>query len=138
MATDTLPGADLQPLLQPVNNMHRWSPTAESPLASSAQPASPGLAGPEDRAHSRKIIQLLGGTHMAFGRGIHACPGAPLARTEARVTLERLFDRTTDIRIDEAQHGPAGARRYEYVPTFILRGLMELHLEFTPVDAAAR
>ena len=27
----------------------------------------------------------------------------------------------------------ADARRYEYEPTFILRGMTELHLEFTPV-----
>lgn len=68
--------------------------------------------------------------HIAFGRGIHTCPGAPLARAEARVGLERLLDRTTDIRISEAHHGPAGARHYTYVPTYILRGLTELHLEF--------
>ena len=29
-------------------------------------------------------------------------------------------------------HGPANDRRYQYVPTYILRGLTELHLEFTP------
>ena len=70
--------------------------------------------------------------HLAFGRGIHACIGAPLARAEAKVSLERLFDRTSDIRIDESKHGPAGARRYDYEPTFLLRGLRELHLELTP------
>ena len=37
--------------------------------------------------------------HLAFGRGIHTCPGAPLARTEARVSLERILDRTTDIHL---------------------------------------
>ncbi len=68
--------------------------------------------------------------HLAFGRGIHSCPGAPLARAETRVGLERLLDRTTDIRICEAHHGPAGNRRYQYIPTYILRGLTELHLEF--------
>ena len=68
--------------------------------------------------------------HLAFGRGIHSCPGAPLARAETRVGLERLLDRTTDIRISEAHHGPAGDRRYQYIPTYILRGLTELHLEF--------
>jgi cytochrome P450 len=68
--------------------------------------------------------------HLAFGRGIHSCPGAPLARAETRVGLERLLDRTTDIRISEAHHGPAGSRRYQYIPTYILRGLTELHLEF--------
>ena len=68
--------------------------------------------------------------HIAFGRGPHSCPGAPLARAEARVSIERILDRTNDIRISEEHHGPAGARRYSYVPTFILRGLTELHLEF--------
>ncbi|MET0663863.1 MAG: cytochrome P450 [Ilumatobacteraceae bacterium] len=72
--------------------------------------------------------------HISFGRGIHTCPGAPLARAEARVCLERLLDRTSDIRISVSEHGPAGARRYQYVPTFILRGLTELHIEFTPND----
>ena len=40
-----------------------------------------------------------------------------------------------DIRISESAHGPAGARRYDYVPTYILRGLTRLDLEFTPRDA---
>ena len=68
----------------------------------------------------------------AFGHGIHTCAGAPLARAEGKVTLNRLFDRTSDIAIDEAHHGPAGERRYEYLPTFFLRGLQQLHLEVTP------
>jgi cytochrome P450 len=70
--------------------------------------------------------------HMAFGRGSHTCPGAPLARTEARVSIERLLDRTTNIQLSEEKHGPAGARTFHYVPTFILRGLTRLYLEFTP------
>jgi cytochrome P450 len=69
--------------------------------------------------------------HLAFGRGIHSCPGAPLARAETRVAIERLLDRTADIRISESRHGPANDRHYKYIPTYILRGLTELHLEFT-------
>jgi cytochrome P450 family 150 subfamily A5 len=76
--------------------------------------------------------------HLSFGRGVHTCPGAPLARAEGRVSIERLLDRMADIRISEAAHGPADARRYEYVPTYILRGLTRLHLEFTPVDSPPR
>ncbi len=82
-----------------------------------------------DRANAR--------THLSFGRGIHTCPGAPLARAEARVSLERLLDRTEDIRIDEDKHGPSTDRRYRYVPTFILRGLTQLHIEFTPTVPSA-
>ncbi|MGV0834999.1 cytochrome P450 [Mycolicibacterium thermoresistibile] len=70
-------------------------------------------------------------SHVAFGRGPHACPGAPLARAEGRISLERLFDRTTDIWIDDERHGPAGDRRYSYLPTFILRGLTRLHIKFS-------
>ena len=69
--------------------------------------------------------------HVAFGHGIHTCAGAPLARAEARVTLERFLDRVSDIRISESEHGPAGERRYDYIPTYFLQGLTSLHLEFT-------
>jgi cytochrome P450 len=71
--------------------------------------------------------------HIAFGHGIHTCAGAPLARAEGRVTINRFLDRTADISISEEHHGPADARRYEYLPTFFLRGLERLNLEFTPV-----
>ncbi|BBZ65276.1 cytochrome P450 [Mycolicibacterium insubricum] len=70
--------------------------------------------------------------HIAFGRGPHSCPGAPLARAEAKVALDRLLAATADIRLSEEHHGPAGARRFNYVPTFILRGLTDLYLEVTP------
>jgi hypothetical protein len=40
----------------------------------------------------------------------------------------------SDIRISEAHHGAPGARRYDYDRTYMLRGLTDLHLEFTPTD----
>jgi cytochrome P450 len=73
--------------------------------------------------------------HLAFGRGIHSCPGGPLARAEGRISLERILERMRDIRLSEEHHGPPNARRFEYEPTWVLRGLHELHLEFTPVEA---
>jgi cytochrome P450 len=79
-----------------------------------------------DRANAKE--------HLAFGRGPHACPGGPLARAETRISIERLLERMQDIGISESAHGPAGARHYDYVPTYILRGLMRLNLEFTPAD----
>ena len=78
-----------------------------------------------DRANGRQ--------HVGFGHGIHTCAGAPLARAETVVSLERFLDRTSDIRVDEDHHGPLDARRYDYDPTYMLRGLKELHLEFDPV-----
>ncbi len=74
--------------------------------------------------------------HLAFGRGAHSCPGGPLARVEGRVTVERILDRLTDIRLSEDKHGPAGAREFSYEPTFILRGLTEIHIEFAARPAA--
>jgi cytochrome P450 len=71
--------------------------------------------------------------HIAFGRGIHSCPGAPMARAEARISVERILDRMGDIRLSEAEHGPAGDRRLKWERTFLFRRLKELHLEFTPV-----
>jgi cytochrome P450 len=70
--------------------------------------------------------------HIAFGRGIHTCAGAPLARVEGKVTINRLLDRTHDISISAAKHGPTDLREYRYAPTFLLRGLTELYIEFTP------
>jgi cytochrome P450 len=69
--------------------------------------------------------------HLAFGRGIHTCPGAALARAEVRISLERLLARFADISIDPEFHGPAGDRRFGYLPTYLFRSLRELHLRFT-------
>jgi len=73
-------------------------------------------------------------SHLAFGRGVHSCPGGPLARVEGRISLERILDRTRDIRLSQEHHGPPGARRFRYEPTWVLRGLSDLHIEFTPVE----
>jgi cytochrome P450 len=77
--------------------------------------------------------------HIAFGRGLHACPGAPWARLEAQITIERFLARTSEIRISEREHGPPNARRYHWAPTYLLYGLMALHLELVkrdPTEAA--
>jgi cytochrome P450 len=70
--------------------------------------------------------------HLAFGRGAHLCLGAPLARVESRIGVERLLSRFANIDISESVHGPAGARTYKYVPTYLVRSLRRLHLELTP------
>ena len=84
-----------------------------------------------ERPHDFDLDRANARQHIGFGFGIHTCAGAPLARAEGRVTLNRFLDRTTGIAIDEANHGPADARRYEYLPTFFLRGLERLHLELS-------
>jgi len=74
--------------------------------------------------------------HIAFGRGVHACPGGPLARVEGRVSIERILDRMRDIRLSEEHHGPPSDRHFEYEPTWVLRGLHKLHIEFTPAEGS--
>jgi cytochrome P450 len=58
--------------------------------------------------------------HLAFGRGIHHCVGAPLARVEARTVIGMLLERTTSITLDPDQ--PARwanslmVRRHDHLP----------------------
>lgn len=98
----------------------------------------PGAANRDNSRFERPTECLLGRAnvreHIAFGRGAHSCPGGPLARAEGRVTVERFLDRTTDIALSDAAHGPEGQRHFDYDPTFIVRGLSNLHLVLTPVD----
>lgn len=97
----------------------------------------PGAANRDDSHFERPTECLLGRKnvreHISFGRGVHSCPGGPLARAEGRVTVERFLDRTSDITLSEAEHGPEGQRHFDYDPTFIVRGLSNLHLVLTPV-----
>lgn len=96
----------------------------------------PGAANRDPRRfedpHEFRLDRKNVREHMAFARGVHSCPGGPLARVEGRVSIERILDRMADIKINEVKHGPADDRRYTYAPTYILRGLTELHLTFTP------
>lgn len=61
--------------------------------------------------------------NIAFGHGEHFCPGASLARAEARISFERLLERLDDFQLVDP-----GA--LSYAPTFIIRGLNALPLRF--------
>jgi cytochrome P450 len=75
--------------------------------------------------------------HIAFGRGAHSCPGGPLARAEGRVSVERILDRLCDIRLTAEHHGPVDDRHFEYEPTWVLRGLRSLHIEYTAAQTSS-
>jgi cytochrome P450 len=99
--------------------------------------AMPGAANRDERrfadAGEFRIDRENVRDHVAFGRGEHACPGGSLVRSETRISLNRLLDRLGDIRISDAHHGTDADRQYEWKPSFMLRGLNALHLEFTPI-----
>jgi len=67
--------------------------------------------------------------HLAFGRGVHTCAGAPLARLEVAAILEHFFTHTRHISLNEDKHGPPGKRRLEYEPSYIIRGLASLYID---------
>ena len=61
--------------------------------------------------------------NIAFGHGEHFCPGASLARTEARISFERLLARLDEFRLVDPS-------ALSYIKTFIIRGLNDLPLRF--------
>jgi cytochrome P450 len=57
--------------------------------------------GEFDRADQVVLDREVPRHHVAFGRGIHHCVGAPLARLEARVVIGTLLEKTSTINLDE-------------------------------------
>jgi hypothetical protein len=64
-------------------------------------------------------------SHWTFGRGIHTCLGAAVARLETRVALQVLLERLGDWEVEEA-----GIVRTQLVPT---RGVAHAPVRFEPV-----
>jgi cytochrome P450 len=71
-------------------------------------------------AHQFDVTRPRAARHLAFGGGAHICPGAPLARMEAKHLLSRLFARFPNLRLAEPDAPPQWRR----LPGF--RGLERL------------
>jgi len=62
--------------------------------------------------------------HIAFGHGEHYCIGALLARSEAKIAMQRLLENIENISLLEDKNN------FEYEESFVLRGLKELHVSY--------
>ncbi|MGG3691219.1 cytochrome P450 [Heyndrickxia ginsengihumi] len=58
--------------------------------------------------------------HLAFGRGIHFCLGAPLARLEGQIALSTFFQRISNVELNLKSNTPI------WRPSYLMRGLQEL------------
>ena len=63
--------------------------------------------------------------HIAFGQGVHFCPGAMLARKEMTVALRALLARLENFQLIEEKSDLG------YWPNIVLRGLKEVHIRFS-------
>ena len=91
------------------------------PVLGCGEPGPRGRDHPDDIDLERRILK----GHLAFGRGIHHCVGAPLARLEANVVLRNLLDRTTTITLDETVPSV-------WVDSLLVRRQQHLHLHLEP------
>ena len=61
--------------------------------------------------------------HLAFGKGIHLCLGAPLARLEGEIAISTLLARYPEIQLQ------TDVTELEWRPGMIVRGLKELPVQ---------
>lgn len=119
-------------MLSPTNNMWRVA-TSEAELGGVAINKGDMIllrygSGNRDDAHFPDatrfdVTRENARTHLAFGAGIHTCIAAPLARKEMNVAFPIILDRLKNIRL---QPGTTIA----WSPNILLRGVLELHIEF--------
>jgi cytochrome P450 len=69
-------------------------------------------------------ITRMPNPHIAFGKGVHTCIGAMLARIELRVAVARLFERLPNLRLADEAFAP------EWNPSVASRSMKELPLRY--------
>ncbi|MGM7670547.1 cytochrome P450 [Microbacterium sp. A93] len=67
-------------------------------------------------------------SHIAFGRGAHACLGAQLARIEARIALPKIFERLPGLRVTD---------NICWKPLIAARAVTALHVEYDSRETTA-
>ena len=68
--------------------------------------------------------------HIAFGRGVHHCLGAALARRELNIGFRVIFRRMQNFRLQQ------GAAQPQFLPNALVHGLTALPLAFDPINQA--
>lgn len=110
----------------PVQKLSRWT-AAASPFGEYEVPGGTlvtaliGAANRDPAAFDdphRLNLQRAGNRHLSFGRGLHACLGAPLARLEARIAFAALAGELEAIEVID----------YRWRPNSALRGLESLYI----------
>jgi cytochrome P450 len=113
----------------PVGQQERWT-VAEARLAGQVIPAGQQVnfnllsANHDERQFALPDVFDIDrdpNPHLGFGKGIHFCLGAPLARLEARVALECLLARYANLRVD-------WSRPILQTPGIEINGVRELHV----------
>ena len=77
-----------------------------------------------DDAEDFNICRHNADDHIAFGQGIHFCPGAMLARKEMIVAMNKFLSRMENIQLAE------GKNDLTHWPNMVLRGLKQLQITF--------
>jgi cytochrome P450 len=91
-------------------------------------------SGAHDRAHftspdTLDVCRRNADEHLAFGKGVHFCLGAPLARMELRVALEITISLASGMRL-------APEQTFAYSPNVLFRALQELWVHPRPASEA--
>ena len=77
-----------------------------------------------DEPETMDVCRRNADDHIAFGQGVHFCPGAMLGRKEMNVAFHKLLQRLTNVQL------VAGKNDLTHWPNVVLRGLKELHITF--------
>jgi cytochrome P450 len=113
----------------PVGQQERWT-VAEARLGGQVIPAGEQVnfnllsANHDERQFALPDVFDIDrdpNPHLGFGKGIHFCLGAPLARLEARVALEGLLNRCPTLRVDPAHP-------VQQTASIEINGVRQLHL----------
>ncbi len=72
------------------------------------------------------VMRTNSGAHLAFGAGVHFCPGAMLGRQEMTSAFTQLLERLYDIQLAVADD------TLEHHPSLLHRRLKSLPVRFRP------